>query len=165
MKCAPVLAFLLAFSASSWALPAVSPSTDGGPDPSTPSSGQPAQSSQTLSDIAARLSALSMELSNEANDQSIELLESKSLLEESRNALLNSQRSLDLAARNLRRTRVVSGLWRTAALAGAGGLAGASIDRQGLSWAGYGLGIGLLFGTLWGVAEGWLPLHLGIERR
>ena len=114
---------LLAFSASSWAQAAPSAGPIASGQPATVP--QPAPTSPTLDDIAARLLQLSTALSTEADAQSTELAELSSLLEESRNALLNSQASLDKAAAELQRRNLELWLWRGAAAVGiAVGIAG-----------------------------------------
>ena len=156
MKCAFALVLVSLALASSWARPEPSSSIASPPAVSAPSS-------PTLSDIAARLSALSTALSSEANAQSTELQESKSLLEASRNALLNSQASLDKAAKEIRLRSLEAGLWRAAALAGIAGLAGSLLDPEKAWGAGYGIGLGLVAGAAWDIVEVWLPwtMHAG----
>lgn len=112
MKCAFAVFFWLALCAS---LSAQEPSTlpiDTSPEVSAPTS-------QKLGDIAARLSALSTQLLNEVDASQIDLDELKSSLEESRNALLSCQSSLDAAIKKDKRRVLELWLWRGAAVAGA----------------------------------------------
>jgi hypothetical protein len=77
-----------------------------------------ASSSPKPSDLLARLSALSDQLWSEADELSIEAKESRSLLLESKTALENSQKSLDLALAEAKKKNLELWIWRgsTAAL-------------------------------------------------
>jgi len=108
-----LLVFIVALSCSP-ALSAQEPSTS--PTDTSPEASAP--SSQQLASIAERLSQLSSQLLSEADASLIDSAELKSSLEESRNALLSCQQSLEAATKKDKRRSVELWLWRGAAAIG-----------------------------------------------